>query len=168
MKLRPVDNSHLDLVGGWLAQKENYQWLDFDNGPQVITPTTLKIMMQRDTHLLRIFTADTDDVPAGIVALSNINRRFKTAMPWCVLGNRNYRGHGLASRAVSAILSVGFSELGLEAMNAWTVAGNVGGIRVLERNHFRLIGVQRRCHYIDGRPCDRLLYDLLASEHAED
>jgi len=167
MKLRPLQNSDLGLVGNWLSQKQNYEWLDFENGPQILTPTTLKIMMQRDTHLLRLFAPDSQNPPVGLVALGNINRKFKTAMPWCVLGNKDYNGQGLASRAVSAILSVAFSELGLEAVNAWTVAENRPAIRVLEHNHFRLIGNQRRCHYIDGRPYDRLLFDLLASEHKE-
>lgn len=165
MTLRPLQDSDLELAGSWLAQKDIYQWLDFDNGPQVLTPMTLKIMSQRDSHLLRLFTAETDDMPAGIVAFSNINRRFKTAMPWCLLGNKRYSAKGLVVRAVAELLSFGFNELGLEAVNAWTVAENFSAIRLLERLHFRRIGVQRRCHYIDGRACDRILFDLLACEH---
>ena len=40
-------------------------------------------------------------------------------------------------------------------------------LRIIERLGFRFIGRQRQCHYIDGRPYDRLLFDLLASEHQE-
>jgi hypothetical protein len=33
MKLLPLDRPEfLELVAGWLARKENYQWLDFGNG----------------------------------------------------------------------------------------------------------------------------------------
>ncbi len=32
---------------------------------------------------------------------------------------------------------------------------------------FKFIGRQRKCHYIEGRPLDRSLFDLLASEHKE-
>jgi len=35
-----------------LAQKQNYQWLDFGNGRQIVTPALLKIMAQRETHWL--------------------------------------------------------------------------------------------------------------------
>lgn len=167
MKLKPVDNSALALVAAWMAQKENYQWLDFGNGQQILPPLSLKIMTQRDVHCLRLFTADSDAVPIGLVALSNINRTFKTAMLWYVLGDKNHAGQGCTTRAVSGMLTLGFTEVGLEAVNAWAVAENVASIRVLERNHFRLIGRQRNCHYIDGHPCDRLLFDLLASEHKE-
>jgi RimJ/RimL family protein N-acetyltransferase len=40
-------------------------------------------------------------------------------------------------------------------------------LRTIERLGFRFIGRQRQCHYIDGRLYDRLLFDLLASEHRE-
>jgi len=30
-----------DLVASWLATKENYQWLDFGNGRQTVTPVLL-------------------------------------------------------------------------------------------------------------------------------
>ena len=66
---------------------------------------------------------------------------------------------------MSEILTMGFKVLGLQAINAWTVESNGPSIRVLEQNQFRLIGRQRRCHYIDGFPFDRLLFDLLAEEH---
>ena len=57
-----------------------------------------------------------------------------------------------------------FRELGLHAINTWIVDGNPSR-RLIERVNFRFIGRQRQCHYIDGECRDRLLYDLLASEH---
>jgi RimJ/RimL family protein N-acetyltransferase len=51
-------------------------------------------------------------------------------------------------------------------IQTWVAEGNPS-LRLVERLGFRFVGRQRRCHYIDGRPHDRLLYDLLASEHRE-
>jgi RimJ/RimL family protein N-acetyltransferase len=141
--------------------------LDFGNGHQSLTPASLKIMTQRDIHLIRAFTSDGNDASIGLVAFSNVDHHFKTATLWYVLGNKQNGGQGYTTRAVSKILSLGFTELGLQTINAWAVELNLPSIRVLERNHFRLIGRQRQCHYIDGRACDRLLFDLLACEHEE-
>lgn len=165
MNLRLIDGSSVELVAGWLTQKENYQWLDFGNGNQLLHPAAVKIMMQRDTNLIRVFTSEPDENPIGIVALSNIAPNFKTAMLWYVLGDKDYAGQGYTTRAAYQILRLGFTEVGLEAVNAWTVEINIPSIRILERNNFQLIGRQRRCHYIDGRAFDRLLFDLLATEH---
>ncbi len=51
------------------------------------------------------------------------------------------------------------------AGSAWAVEHNTASIAVLKRNNFQLVGRQRQCHRIDDRPFDRLLFDLLASEH---
>ena len=71
---------------------------------------------------------------------------------------------GLATRAVNELLTEAFGA-GLRAIAAWAVDSNTPSIRVLERNGFRLIGRQRRCHVVDGQARDRLLFDLLAAEH---
>ena len=167
MQLTPVDSAEsLRLVAAWLGQKENYQWLDFGDGRQLVSPEWLKIACQRGTCVLRIFTSDGDGRPIGVVGLTNVNPHFKTANIWVVLGDKSCAGQGYASRATSRMLTVGFSELGLHAIHTWIVEDNPS-IRVANRVRFRPIGRQRQCHLIDGRAHDRLWFDLLASEHKE-
>src|SRR2546429_8197739 len=97
MKLLPLDTpERIELVAGWLGKPENYKWLDFGNGVQRVTPITLKIMSQRDLHVFRIYTAGDEDAPAGVVGLTNVDRNFKTASLWAVLGRKRYGG-GTAS-----------------------------------------------------------------------
>ncbi|HXF96802.1 MAG TPA: hypothetical protein VNI61_11945, partial [Gemmatimonadales bacterium] len=93
MNLLPLDSAErIELAAGWLSKPENYKWLDFGNGVQRITPVTLKIMTQRDLHVFRLYTAEDSDLPVGIVGLSNVDRRFRTASIWAVLGNKRYGG----------------------------------------------------------------------------
>jgi RimJ/RimL family protein N-acetyltransferase len=167
MKLLPLDTPEvLELVTDWLTQKENYQWLDFGNGRQVITPALLKIMAQRDTHFMRAYTSDRDDAPIGIVGLNSVDRSFKTATFWGASGEKSFRNRGYSTLASSRLMTLAFRDLGLRAVNTWAVEHNPS-LRTIERLGFRLIGRQRQCHYIDGRPHDRLLFDLLAAEHQE-
>ena len=167
MKLLPLDKPELlELAAGWLARKENHQWLDFGNGRPPFTPALLKIMAQRDTHFLRLFTSDRDDVPIGLVGLNNVDRVFKTGTFWGTSGEKSFRNRGHSTLASTTFLALAFRELGLHAINTWAVDHNQS-IRIIERLGFRFIGRQRQCHYIDGRLCDRLMFDLLASEHRE-
>lgn len=164
MLLKPIDNAELlKLVAGWLAQKENYQWLDFGDARQV-TPEWLKIMCQRKTDVIRVFASDYDDKPIGVVGLTNIHRTFKTALLWIAVGDKSFRARGHATRASSEMLTYGFEVLGLHSIYGWVVDGNPS-IRILQRLGFTLVGRQRQCHFIDGRPYDRVLMDILASEH---
>jgi RimJ/RimL family protein N-acetyltransferase len=167
MNLLPLDRPELiELAANWLGREENYKWLDFGEGVRALSVVSLRIMTQRDLHLLRLFTPDESDLPIGLVALSDVRRQSKTAgSVWAVLGRKRHAGY--ARRAVSKLLTLGFGELGLEAVSAWTVECNVAARRVLEQLNFRYVGRQRRRHWIDGRPYDRLLYDLLATEHHE-
>lgn len=167
MKLLPLDRPQLlERAAGWLARKENHQWLDFGNGRQIITPALLKIMTQQETHFIRLYTFEREDTPLGILGLNSVNRGFKTATFWAVAGEKSFRTRGYGTIAASKFLSVAFSELELHVINTWAVETNPS-LRGLRRLGFRFVGRQRQCHYIDGRLHDRLLFDLLAAEHRE-
>jgi RimJ/RimL family protein N-acetyltransferase len=167
VKLLPLDAPGLlELAADWLAQKENHQWLDFGNGGRPITPALLKIMAQRETHFLKVYTSPRDDTPIGIVGLNSVDRGFKTATFWGAAGDKSFRMRGYGTLAGSKFMTLAFRDLGLRAVNTWLVDGNPS-LRIIERLGFRFIGRQRQCHYMDGRACDRLLFDLLASEHRE-
>jgi RimJ/RimL family protein N-acetyltransferase len=165
--LRPLESvADLELAAGWLRLKENYQWLDFGVSRQGVTPALLKIMVQRQTNLIRLCTSYEDDTPIGIVALHNVDRNMRTGTFWGIAGDKSFRARGVGQIAASRFLTAAFQELGLHSVNTWTVEHNVSR-RTVERLGFRFIGRQRQCHFIDGHPYDRLLFDLLASEHRE-
>src|SRR5438093_9951853 len=167
MKLKPIDSPELlELVAGWISQKENYQWLDFGDGKQVPSPAWLKIITQRPTEVLRVFTTDVDDRPIGVVALTEVNRNFKTARIWGLVGDKSFAARGYGTRACSAMLTHAFEELGLPAVNSPIVERN-HSIKIMQRLGFTFMGRQRQCHYVDGSPLDRLWFDLLASEYRQ-
>jgi RimJ/RimL family protein N-acetyltransferase len=167
MILRPMESAaDFELAAGWLQLKENNQWLDFGGPRQGVTPALLKIMVQRQTNLIRLFSPLGDETAIGMVALNNVDQNMRTGSLWAVAGDKSFRFRGLTQIAASRLLTVAFQELGLHTVNTWTVEHNVS-VRSVLRLGFRLVGRQRQCHFIDGQPYDRLLFDLLASEHRE-
>lgn len=167
MQLKSIESGDISLVAAWLGDEENFRWLHFSHGLQKLNAVGLKIMIQRNIHQLRLFTPDDEDRPVGLVALSDIDSTFGTATLWAVLGDKRYGGRRLTTRALQRLLTLGFRDLGLAAVNAWTLEINEAGQRILDRLNFTLIGRQRGCHVMDGRRYDRLWYDLLAEEHEE-
>jgi len=166
MQLLPIDTAELmELVAGWLAEKENYQWLDFGAGRQIVTPPLLKVMVQRDSHFIRVYTND-DGLPVGVTALNTVDHHFRTGTFWGAAGDKSFRNRGLGTLAGSRFLTLAFSELDLHTINTWAVEHNPSR-KIMERLNFRTIGRQRQCHFIDGQAYDRVLYDLLRSEHRE-
>src|SRR3954454_19566330 len=123
-------------------------------------------MAQGDKNCMRIFTASRDDSPIGIVALNNVDRVFRTGTLWGAAGDKSLRNWGYGTLAGSKMLTLAFRELRLLTVNTWVVDRNPS-LRTVERMGFRYAGRQRQCHFIDGRAYDRLLFDVLASEHRE-
>lgn len=168
MQLLPLNTPELiNLAAGWLGEPHNYKWLDFGNGVQQISAATLKIMTQRDIHVLRMFTADDGSTPIGVIGLSNVDRNFKTAAIWIALGDKRYSAKGYPIRAGSKMLAFAFRELGLNAVQCWCVECNHASARLMRSLGFQTIGRQRRAHQIDGKVYDRLWFDLLPSEFKE-
>lgn len=168
MKLRSLKIDDIATVSNWLSDQDNYKWLDFGNGVQKIGAPTLKMMMQRKIHEMRLYTTDNKDEPMGLVALSNINTVFKSAVIWCILGNKKAARKNYTSRAVGKMIEIGFDKIKLHSIYAWTLEHNAGGKKIIEQNNFNYIGRRRQCHFIDGKAYDRLLYDLLKSEYKKE
>lgn len=169
MTLRPPTVDDVRRAAEWLSRAENYRWLDFGPGQTTLTAVTLRMMAQKPACHLRVFTSDDDDERAiGLVALIATDAPRKTATLWYLLGEKEFAGRGLTRRAVLAALDEGFGRLGLRTVHTWVADGNAASIRILERCGFRLVGRLREAHTIDGAPCDRILFELLAREHRSD
>src|SRR5256884_557542 len=167
MTLRPLSSfADFELAAAWLQRKENYQWLDFGSSRQGVTPALLKIMVQRQTNFIRLYTSDADDTPIGIVALTNVDRNMRTGTFWIVAGDKSFRSRGWGRIAALRFLALAFRDLGLHTVNTWIVEHNVAR-RGAEQLGFRFIGRQRQGHFIDGQPYDRRPVHLPAGERPE-
>lgn len=160
--VQPATDESLPTIVEWLVRPETAKWLDFGPGPPVTT-MALKLAMARGAGRIFTFSGGEGRAPVGVVGLSQIDTRFRTAMLWYALGEPQMRSRGLTTQAVEAVLGIAFDQMELDAINAWTVEENQPSERVLQKTGFQLIGRQRRCHYIGDQPHDRLLFDCLSS-----
>ena len=106
-----------------------------------------------------------DDRMAGRVNLNNIVQgAFRSADLGYWVGQSD-TGHGVATAAVGAILTIAFDELGLHRVQAGTLLHNGASQRVLQRNGFTRIGVAPDYLKIAGRWQDHVLFQRLAGPH---
>lgn len=166
MELIPLDDERLIRRAAlWLSEKDNRQWLDFGDGAREMDQGVVRAMVHDDTHIVRAFTADDTGASIGLVGLAGVNRDFRSAILWALLGDRSYAAKGYVLRATVAMLTLGFTQYGLDCVNAWAVEGNRASLRILKTLNFKAIGRQRNCHYVDGQAFDRLLFELQAGDH---
>jgi len=165
LELREITPEMVEKVAGWLAEPENYRWLDFGSGAKPLHPASLRVMLQRDIHCIRAVVDAEVGRPIGVVALSNITPEARSAVLWYVLGEKAYAGRGYLSGGVAAMLSVAFEQLRLNSVTAWCAATNGASRRILEKNGFQPMGRQRACHPLGDELDDRLWYDMLPHDY---
>ncbi|HEY1991740.1 MAG TPA: hypothetical protein VGH71_04710, partial [Gammaproteobacteria bacterium] len=108
MELIPLDDARLIRRAAlWLTEKSNRQWLDFGEGAREIGVGTLTAMVRDESHILRAFTAEDTGEAVGLVGLAGVNRDFRSAILWALLGDRRYAAKGYVLRATEAMLTLG-------------------------------------------------------------
>lgn len=73
---------------------------------------------------------------------------------------RDYRGRGLATEAVAALIEEGFGSAALLRMRAYCVPGNLSSRHVLRNNGFEDDGVLPHGATLAGQPVDVIAYSL--------
>ncbi|MRS14845.1 GNAT family N-acetyltransferase [Enterobacteriaceae bacterium RIT691] len=69
-------------------------------------------------------------------------------------------GKGYALEALLAVCQHGFSNEGLQTINAWVLAENSGSVRVLEKAGFRRTQVLENAFELNGKRYDDWVYSL--------
>jgi RimJ/RimL family protein N-acetyltransferase len=103
--------------------------------------------------------AQSEGKPLGWVSLRIADRTPLTAEVGYSV-RRAYRGRGLASEAVAALVTEGFERAGLGQVRAYCVPENRASRAVLRRNGFGDDGVVRHGATVQGQPVDVIAYSI--------
>jgi RimJ/RimL family protein N-acetyltransferase len=106
----------------------------------------------------RFWAVCVEGIPAGLIALSDIDLVDGIAMVWYVI-DAEQRGRGIATLAINDVVRHAFDELNLATVYAWVMQDNVASSRVLEKNGFRPMGRMRQATLSNGQRVDRIYFD---------
>lgn len=151
--------------------------LDYLSQPGVIEHTSipaptlesLKECVQRaisdyaKSTSFRFAIARPDDRLIGICGFNSWSPAHRHAELGYELAPQYWR-QDVMRRAVGAVLSWGFSEIGLIRIHAFVMTSNHASIRLLERSGFLREGTLRQYRIARGEPKDFHLYALLAED----
>ncbi len=79
--------------------------------------------------------------------------------------SREYRGRGLASEAVRAMIRFGYERMNLNRIEARCIAENAASARVMQKAGMTYEGTLRQREFIKGAYRDMELYAILKSEY---
>jgi ribosomal-protein-alanine N-acetyltransferase len=110
----------------------------------------------------RYVILDDSAAIAGVITVSNIIRGPAQSANVGYWVDRERNGHGLATRALAAVVGEAFDALALHRLDAGVMTDNIASRRVLEKNRFELVGLARRYLHLGGVWRDHLLFQRLA------
>lgn len=113
------------------------------------------------------FIVETAEGLAGWITLREVSREHRSGDIGYTIGQA-YRGRGVATAAVAALLPLAFEGADLDRLGAIAAMDNVASRRVLERSGFICEGIARAYLIIRGRRVDHARYSLLRSEWQSD
>jgi RimJ/RimL family protein N-acetyltransferase len=158
--IEPLAPDQFPLAAGWLSDPAINRWLTSEWRGRQVDTKILAIAVRNQKN--RLYLVRDNGTPVGLVGLSDIDRDDRCAMVWYLLGERASGGKGLATAAVGLACRAATAELSLSCIYAWIMEPNTASRRVLEKNGFREAGRLRRATTVDGRPVDRIYFDLTA------
>jgi RimJ/RimL family protein N-acetyltransferase len=153
---------YFGITATWLSQPEVNRWLTAEWRDRLVEPRLVAVAARNSRN--RLFLARVSGMPCGVVGLSDLDTVDHLGMIWYALGASSLRGRGVMSEAVRLVVRLGFEELGLECVYAWTMADNVSSQRVLIKTGFREVGRFRQSALSRGVRVDRIYYDIIPTD----
>jgi [ribosomal protein S5]-alanine N-acetyltransferase len=80
------------------------------------------------------------------------------------LHSDNYKGKGLMTEALKAVLGYGFSQMDLHRIEAMAAPYNTASLRLLQNMGFTFEGTLRQHYNVNGNMEDSVMYSLLKHE----
>ncbi|MBR2522543.1 MAG: GNAT family N-acetyltransferase [Coriobacteriales bacterium] len=99
---------------------------------------------------------DVDDVVVGTIgAYDYENDRIEVGFSIV----KGWRGRGLATEALEAVLEYLTENEGISCVTAWCAADNMGSRKVLEKAGMKLVAIEKDALQIGDRMLDKLLFE---------
>ena len=149
----------------WLAR--NMDWEPTEEGVKAYFESRRDLEPESYPEWLELVV----ELKAGGQAVGNVGNgvadrdQGQASVGW-LLGCQ-YRGQGLATEAVRALVTFGFESMGLHRIYARTGSRNTRSWRLMERIGMRREAHLRKSHKVKGEWDDEFIYAILADEWRE-
>lgn len=125
----------------------------------------LEASLGGDIHALKelrlVICRNEDNQPLGFIDLFDFDPKNKRAGVAIVIENKDNRGQGFGSEALSLLIDYAFSILDLHQLYANILSDNPESRSLFEKYNFKPVGVKRDWHFENGKFKDEVLYQRI-------
>ncbi len=107
----------------------------------------LNLSREQSKNKVFLIRSNDDSTPLGVVGLHSIDTYNGHAELGYMIQQSSW-GKGIATESVKLALEYGFEILNLRKIYAYVKDGNIGSVRVLEKNGFKRVGYFSKHDYV--------------------
>ena len=167
--LRPFTDGDLDALHGMQSREEVTRYLYW--GPrsreqvgEMLARIQKLTSFDAEGHAIRLAACLPESgALIGDISLNLVSREHHQAEIGFVV-HPDHQGRGYATEACSALMRLGFAELGLHRIVGRADARNIGSARVMEHLGMRREAYFRQNEFVKGEWTDEVVYAVLAAE----
>lgn len=100
----------------------------------------------------------------GNMGLHNINPITGTATFGFMIGEKRYWKNGHGTEMLKLMLEYAFNTLGLQRMESSALSPNKGSVEIHKRCGFRVVGILKKKHLVEGEYLDETLFEILRED----
>lgn len=147
----------------WRENSEYLVTLDTDTAKPKSLKEITKSLDETEPYEFFIRKKD-DDKLLGTIALFRLEWNNRTAYLSIGIGDKEHRGKGYGTEAISLMLRYAFCELNLHRVTLDVISNNPAGIRCYQKVGFVEEGRLRECVYRNGQRYDLIYMGILKKE----
>lgn len=159
IKLRPVQLTDIDdEYCSWYENNDGH--LNYFTGSGRIFSRDLLVKDFNDgTESQRWYyylVLNEEGQKIGNVKIGSVDLRNKTSDLVCLIGNRNYLGKGLASKAIALANQVAFNQHDIRRLQGGMYASNISSIKAYIRAGWFVEATMKGFYWVNNQPEDRV------------
>ncbi|MBD8110038.1 GNAT family N-acetyltransferase [Priestia megaterium] len=143
----------------WINDEDNNQYLHYEL-PLEVEKTTIWFKSLKERNDRVDYTILYNNHPVGLIGLLNIDDQKKEAEYYICLGERGFKGKGIASQATKILIEQARRLFNISRIYLYTEVNNIKAQSLFERTGFVKKQILRNHIYYNGRNIDRYLYSL--------
>ena len=117
--------------------------------------------------ILFLLNYKESEIIIGRCGLHNWNKEHRRAEIGYNMLEEHFKGKGLMTEAIDAIIDYGFNKMNLNRIEALVGIGNIPSLRLMEKYNFKKEGILRQHFYTSDRFEDSIVFSKLYCEYIE-
>lgn len=164
IQIRKFDEKDIPCKVRWINDEENNKYLHYDL-PLREDKTLIWYKNNKDRMDRIDFTITYQNIPVGLIGLLNIDKKNKKAEYYICIGEKKYKGKGIAYNASKLLIDFAYNELDINKLYLYTEISNTAAQKLFEKVGFQQEGLLRNDLIYNGKIIDRYIYGLILEEY---